>query len=1458
MLKKLFFALLWLVALLALAAGCWLLSLYQDWPLWSVPLLFLGALLIIALGLWLRRRWIAWRLRRRLARDMSQPVRSAGHPELDALWKSGVQSLSQSRLGRSGNPMYALPWLMVLDAVGPTRATRRTSLLTHTRLATHRGATIAAPEDTASVLNWFFLRNSVVLEPGARVIDDSADAAGSEWQRLLYWMLRTRRREPINGVVLTLDAAWIGTANDAELADAGRRLRSRLDDLTRIYDARLPVWLLITGSQIVPGMIEWGNLLDETLRDQAFGYTDDQGQRGNQHGASEFLPLAFDAIARRLFELRIAQGLQGQSGALAFELPQRIADLQPRLARVLTPAFDATPYAETPLLRGLYFSAEVPGNGATATWFTRQLFDEVLPAQRYHWIPLERLRQWRRLLRHAAVVGWLAFCAAIAGVLLYSWRDTHTHLEQLAARPLDKLDFSGGIESDLQALNVWRSINLRVNGQDLRWQRWLPFNRHLSAVEASYERDYVRVFNREVLTYFINPFAARNLPEVAQRGSDRQVAAWTQFLVRRINMVRAALDGGDVFALPAPGRDLAVLFESERNNRIGDETQVLLGQLYAYYLHWQTEPAQLRAELDVLTSDLARLGLERRSPSWLLAWADFQGGLQPVTLGNFWPIAHGPDMPRVPAGLTDAGAQAINEFAEELSRAVGKEGVLKNAFAQYQRRYREAAYDAWFRFATGFGEARQLLPDSAAWTGVLASLFTPRDPHLALLHTMALAFENLGAEDRPNWANRVVELDRLFASANRGNPPSALGMLDKARVANAVGGAQLRELSTASGVPQAIGQVRHSLDAMQNIEQYRTDVLEAVTTMLQGEGSARQVASDTWAYGHDPAVKTAPLWTASEQFTQARSRMAGAGAREDVVWNLVRGPLTFSVDYAGRSAACRFQQDWESSVLSAVQNVTDTALANELLYGERGQVPAFMSGPIQNFVNRTAVRYEPRFALGQTIPLNGQFFAFVSNVQLKQVASAAARKSDELAGQERTLAIQTLEQQAADVDKQLAAAQTAGASVVIEGLPPLLNPGARALPQRTSLTLQCAGNPVTLENYNFPSRAVFNWTPTTCGDTSIQVQFPTFTLDKQYPGPRGFLDFLRDFASGQRTFTPADFPQRQAAMEQAGVESISITWRQQGQQALLQSFATADKLTASAARIRKELDTLKAQAVVRPDPLAPTVLASDSVPARIVNTCWQPIAQPGPATPPPRAGAAAGLSMPLGGTAGGHTTRATPARGQGHAHAHAPQAAAAPAAPQGTGTGAAASPDASTTAAPVSDLRRIPSGNLPIPLPPGVAIPPAPATSSSTKAPAPAQSTQRDPAGSAPAGQEANAAATPAALADTPASAPATRINPPAAATPATPTASAPPPATNAATDGWAVQVGVFSDPTDARQKLDAAGFRYTLQPITRRDGRTVQRLRVEGFPDREAALQAANRIDAQLRVTTELIAPGR
>src|SRR5690606_20126373 len=145
---------------------------------------------------------------------------------------------------------------------------------------------------------------------------------------------------------------------------------------------------------------------------------------------------------------------------------------------------------------------------------------------------------------------------------------------------------------------------------------------------------------------------------------------------------------------------------------------------------------------------------------------------------------------------------------------------------------------------------------------------------------------------------------------------------------------------------------------------------------------------------------------------------------------------------------------------------------------------------------------------------------------------------------------------------------------------------------------------IVLQNMNFANSQVFPWSMSTCADTELVIRYPGFELRQQWGGASGFYDFLQTYASGQRRYTPADFPAQSQAMRQAGIEWLDVTYRQRGQESIIKAFNETTKLNAQAKEIQAKLDAIHQAAATAP--VTQAVSGPTALPEQIVTVCMGP------------------------------------------------------------------------------------------------------------------------------------------------------------------------------------------------------------------------------------------------------------
>ena len=1143
----------WGLALLLTALVSWMTTLYQGWPWWwLVPMSVLGCLALWGL-VRLRRAWMAWRLRRRLGGVVTDAV-SRRNPAFEQEWRAGLASLRGSRLGRLKAPLSAQPWWLLLE-VGAGQASR---MLAGSGLACALQPTSTRPGEA---LNWWFLEHGVALEPRGRLA--MGPQGPGEWRGLLQRLSRVRRREPINGIVLVLDITWLLSASGESLRTQGHGLRQAMDELSKAFALRPPIYLLLSGAECLPGFSRWAQGLEPEQRAEAFGLFSQQVE-GN---AGRFLDEIFSGLSQRVLTLQLSMGMSALPQEDALQMPGQLAGLRAPLEALLVPAFDSNPYRETPLLGGLFLTAELGGGEGPKSGFTRQLFEHLLPSRRSAGLPV---RGWSQRATTALLAGWLLVCGAALGWVVYVERETASVIANLARGASSSLVPMTDQEADDQQLRRYQEQVIALEQHERRWiGPFLPLQAPIKQLATHYRERFVAVFAERVLARHLDHLVKAHLDEGLASADPAVLAAWVQHVVRRINLLNARLDRDDQrLHLPLPGPELARLSTAEEG------LDWRLGAHYRNYLLWQPRREALQLERERLVGQLTSLRFDQLPVGWLLAWAQDQSGLQPIGAEDVGMLSAGEV--RLPQAFTLQGRDAVRGFLGELARA----GVAASAVQRLQRLYHAEALLAWHGFAQGLLDASSAQPrDERQWRMVLLRLGTREDPFLAV---MTLLAERFREESRTPWVDEVIRLQRVLLSSREGKLPEQ-GIMANVRIAQDRGGEWLHKMADGDmGLRGGAAQLRQDVGEARRLARYQRLLREVIDEALQSDGQALRIAMQTWSYAVSPQAVAAPLWEAGQLLDSLRDGSLSGDRGDRLGWDLVGAGLHMTLSFLGHTSACRLQQDWSAQVLGGLQGVTDPLQRHALLYGPQGRVPAFLEGPLGAFVTQDARGYRSREIMGQSIALQAPFLSFISGMQQARVAleqRTGRARAAERAGEQRELAleqeVQALSEQLAPLQSQLLVLRAGSATVDLSVTPVQLNRGARQLPRRTRLTLQCNGRRTELENFNFPTQASFVWAAQGCADVDLEIDFEHFTLHKRWAGERGFIEFLRTFRDGRYTFGLGDFPAQRDLMEGAGIGWLQLSYRQQGALALLERYGEVDRLESRLAEITARLDSAR-------------------------------------------------------------------------------------------------------------------------------------------------------------------------------------------------------------------------------------------------------------------------------------------
>ncbi|MBU2551218.1 MAG: hypothetical protein KKB20_22590 [Proteobacteria bacterium] len=1142
--KFLFFLLKLFVVLLLLgllAVGMYFLVQYLKWPWWAGLAIGLGIVGLILAAFFMKK----WFFRRREEKFVKRIIEHddaaiSGAPrqeqrrlrDLQERWKEAVEILRRSQLKKRGDPLYALPWFMMMGEAGSGKTTAIQSARLHSPL------TDVSPTSGISGTrncDWWFFEKAILLDTAGRYaipVDEGPDK--EEWKKFLSLLTKYRRKEPINGLIVTVAADKLLSAGPDALAEDGRSIRRRIDETMRALGAKFPVYVLVTKTDKVLGLTGLSDVLPPGLVEQAMGQTNNT----LKDDPAGMVMQTMEAVTDRLKDVRLlllSRNPGADPGLLLF--PDELASIQPGLMAFVEAAFEQNPYQETPVLRGLYFSSgrqegstysqllgdltgfkglkeDLPGTDQGL--FLRDFFSRILPGDRSLLSPLWEYVAWRRMTRSLGLMAWLAVMLCLAGLLSLSYYK-NIEIFQAFTKSIQKPPkLTRDLSKDLLAMDDFRDWIEKIHTMNSNW--FIPrLGLHQSLDLEQRVKDYFCMLFRKGFLDRLDQTLEENIANFSATTPEALIGSYVEHLETRVNLLGAELGGASVKKLqgmPKPAYEAIVAVDP----KLIPELAADFGPLYLAFLDWNRDRQGLAKEQRNLRSWLQHLALIKGTNlHWLVNWANVQPDMASITLGDFWGSQRvDPSVNvHIPAAYTVKGRQQIDQFLKEFEASLEDPKILKDRRPEFDDWYWREYIKAWWSFGDSFdsGHVRTLTDyDRRQLAQEMADL---NNPYFNLLDRMATELKPLvDREGTPSWVKMAVSFKDVRQMASEKATTTKTGLLTRVT--------QAGEKVAQEGTSIIRGEVRApGTDVMKELNQIASEAetlnefekaLGSLIPMTTSRQSAFSMASEFYSGDSDSKKDGdgSSFQSAHSALTKLWNAASSQSQQEDLFWHLLSGPLYFLLGYATQEASCELQTKWEGQVLAEIQYVPTSKLSDTLFKKADGLVWKFVTGPAAAFLGRGRMGYFPRTSMDQQFPFKKDFLVFLDSGSTYTQAVLPQYK------------------------------------VTLTALPINVNKGAFLEPHAVTLTLNCDKGAQILENFNFATSHEFTWTPDGCADVTVQILFDDFTLTKTYSGANGFPLFLQDFLGGSKTFTQADFKDFEMDLKSINIKTIQVAYKMSG------------------------------------------------------------------------------------------------------------------------------------------------------------------------------------------------------------------------------------------------------------------------------------------------------------------------
>ena len=354
---------------------------------------------------------------------------SGSYADLDRGIQETIDFLKASNLGTGGkDAIYSLPWYIVAGAPKSGKSSLIiSSNLNFQTLPSQRESEQKIIRPTANV-DWRVTSEAVFIDTAGRYQTEGMDA--DEWNALLETLRKHRPNRPIDGFILAIDGDKTLKADDREIDQAAKILRSRLDEAVQRLKVRFPVYVVFTHADGIEGFQDSFSVSKNEGKDLVWGATIplEKSENAQSQFDPEFELLRDSLMKRRV--LRLSAPFAPIRQLRIFNFPLHFGSARRKVGAFISTLFRPNPFSENPFLRGFYFTASRTSRAASNvpstvghTFFAERLFRDVILRDR------DLVSTFQAQRQKAPLLGWtltllgiflVTLLLALSGVSLYN------------------------------------------------------------------------------------------------------------------------------------------------------------------------------------------------------------------------------------------------------------------------------------------------------------------------------------------------------------------------------------------------------------------------------------------------------------------------------------------------------------------------------------------------------------------------------------------------------------------------------------------------------------------------------------------------------------------------------------------------------------------------------------------------------------------------------------------------------------------------------------------------------------------------------------------------------------------------------------------------------------------------------------------------------------------------------
>ncbi|WP_445222763.1 type VI secretion system membrane subunit TssM (plasmid) [Bradyrhizobium sp. Pa8] len=365
-----------LICLLAFSLLIWFggpyLVVFEQRPLdqLTVRATAIVSLFFVVVLVTLARYWLARRTNRRIIKSLMEnegliaPADNSSQEELELIRRRFEDALKVLRktvfAGKRGpSYLFELPWYIIIGPPGAGKTTILRNCGLEFPLSRQLGIEPVEAVGGTRNCDWWFTEEAVLIDTASRYTtqDTDTEVDRAAWRGFLDLLVTHRRRRPINGLLVAVSLADLLSQDERARRQHIDAIRSRIQELLKKFRMCIPIYVLVTKCDMVPGFTEYFDDLDNQGRAQVWGKTFPLGPCDRIDDAVD---LELQELAERLearLPLRMHDERDLSRRGLMYAFPKEFCGIRSAVAGFVGEVFRSRRFEVEPMLRGVYFTS---------------------------------------------------------------------------------------------------------------------------------------------------------------------------------------------------------------------------------------------------------------------------------------------------------------------------------------------------------------------------------------------------------------------------------------------------------------------------------------------------------------------------------------------------------------------------------------------------------------------------------------------------------------------------------------------------------------------------------------------------------------------------------------------------------------------------------------------------------------------------------------------------------------------------------------------------------------------------------------------------------------------------------------------------------------------------------------------------------------------------------------------